>query len=153
MQEVRDFPQNSRLLPPPCPLPKEQSMPWYKKVFMKYSAAFAASVASKPDLNAYSGHWFWQGSYMKLEISIHTYEVRKRACSWPAPGMAGGGSGGGIYAAQGAVRHGPGVEGGLNGRPEIKATASGRRRSFTKSLWLLGGKRGSDQQQRKEGGI
>ena len=57
---------------------------------MKYSAAFAASVASKPDLNAYSGHlFFWQGSYMETNFQFILNKSGKRACSWPAPGMGG----------------------------------------------------------------
>ena len=63
---------------------------WYEKVFMKYSAAFAASVASKPDLNAYSGHlFFWQGSYMETNFQFILNKSGKRACSWPAPGIGG----------------------------------------------------------------
>ena len=48
---------------------------WYEKVFMKYSAAFVAPVASRPDLNAYSGHFFWQGSYM--ETISNSYLTRQ----------------------------------------------------------------------------
>lgn len=104
---------------------------------MKYSAAFAASVASKPALNAYSGHWFfWQGSYMETNFQFILNKLGKRACSWPAPGMAGGGVGRESMPAPGAVRHGAGVEGGLNGRPESKLLLPGAE-DFKKSLWLI----------------
>lgn len=40
---------------------------------MKYSAAFAASVASKPDLNAYSGHLFFLARELHgNKFPIHT---------------------------------------------------------------------------------
>lgn len=103
---------------------------WYEKVFMKYSAAFAASVASKPDLNAYSGHlFFWQGSYMETNFQFILNKSGKRACSWPAPGM-----GGEIYACPRGIRHGEEVEGGLNGRPESKILLPGAE-DFRQFLW------------------
>lgn len=47
------------VFPPPPQHPQKQSM-WFKRVFMKYSAAFVAPVSSKPDPNAYSGQCFLQ---------------------------------------------------------------------------------------------
>lgn len=142
-RKLGDFPPKLQALAPTLPPPKEQSM-WYKKVFMKYSAAFAASVASKPDLNAYSGHWFfWQGSYMETNFQFILNKSGKRACSWPAPGMAGGGVGRESMPAPGAVRHGAGGGGRVKWEARIKATAS-RSGGFHKvSLAdFAGGKRG-----------
>lgn len=55
----------------------------YEKVFIKYSASFVAAVTSKPDLNAYSGHFLAKELHGDT-CPVHTEQVRETG---PAVGL------------------------------------------------------------------